>query len=309
MRGALHPRHASRPPRSLHVALPVGLVVTALGALWALSDAPSAAESAPLPPAPSVVAHLPGVDVSAVAPADPCADAAVRDALASGDDEAAVTAFGGGMAFRDAVVTGNAPCVSLSDPNRHWVVVNKSRALEPADHEPAGMTEASVQMTTASHLIDEDAASALAEMAAALRDAGAGELGMNNAYRSYGLQVSNYSDQVAQSGQSVVDLSSARPGFSEHQTGFAVDVVACGSGCGEIGAFGGTSESDWVAAHSWEYGFIIRYEPGQTGTTGYEPEPWHLRYVGPALAAAYHEGGFRSLEEFFGLPAAPDYPH
>ena len=43
--------------------------------------------------------------------------------------------------------------------------------------------------------------------------------------------------------------------------------------------------------------------------TGYEPEPWHLRYVGPELAAAYHEGGFHSLEDFFGLPAAPDYAH
>lgn len=310
MSDALHARHASRPSRGLRIALPIGLAVTALGALWALTDAPVAADAtAPAPPIPAVAAQLPGVVVGSVAPADPCADPAVTDALAAGDDEAAIAAFGGGSAFRDAVVAGNAACVSLTDPTRRWVVVNKATPLAPADYEPAGMTEGPIQMTTASRLIREDASAALADMAAALNAAGAGKLGMNNAYRSYRLQVSNYSGQVASAGQETADLSSARPGHSEHQTGLAVDVVACSAGCGEIGAFGGTPESDWIAAHAWEHGFIVRYEAGATGTTGYEPEPWHLRYVGPALAAAYHEGGYHTLEEFFGLPAAPDYAH
>jgi D-alanyl-D-alanine carboxypeptidase len=302
------PRHGARPSRSLLFALPVGLAVTALGALWALADVPAIPEAA-APPVPSVAAQLPGIEVDATPAADPCSEPAVVDALSVGDDEGAIDAFGGGMAFRDAVAAGNAPCISLTDPTRRWVVVNKTLSLTPADYAPAGMVEAPVQMTTASHLIRQDAAAALGEMAEALRAAGAGELGMNNAYRSYGLQVSNYSGQVASVGQAAADLGSARPGFSEHQTGLAVDVVACTGGCGEIGAFGGTPESDWVAAHAWEYGFIVRYEAGATGTTGYEPEPWHLRYVGPALAAAYHEGGFRTLEEFFGLPAAPEYAH
>lgn len=304
----MHARHAARPSRTLLVALPIGLAVTALGALWALADVPPAADAA-APPVPVVAAQLPGVDVAAVAPADPCADPAVTDALAAGDDEGAIAAFGGGAAFRDAVVAGNAPCISLSDPVRRWVIVNKLSPLVPADYEPVDMIEGPIEMTTASRLIRGDPSAALADMAAALNAAGAGELGMNNAYRSYRLQVSNYSGQVASAGQETADLSSARPGFSEHQTGLAVDVVACSSGCGEIGAFGGTTESDWIAAHAWEYGFIVRYEAGATGTTGYEPEPWHLRFVGPALAAAYHEGGYHTLEEFFGLPAAPDYPH
>ena len=51
----------------------------------------------------------------------------------------------------------------------------------------------------------------------------------------------------------------------------------------------------------------MRYESGQTGTTGYEWEPWHLRYIGTDLAAAYHDGGFHTLEDFFGLDPAPDY--
>ena len=85
--------------------------------------------------------------------------------------------------------------------------------------------------------------------------------------------------------------------------------MACDAGCGGLDGFGATRQSEWVAAHAWEYGFIVRYEQVGTPVTGYAPEPWHLRYVGTELAAAYHEGGFHTLEEFFGLPAAPDYEH
>lgn len=311
MSDAVHPMHASRPPRVLAFALPVGLAVTALGALWALADVPPAAEAVavPLPPAPAVVAALPAVELAAVEAVDPCSDAAVTDALAAGDDESVIAAFGDGTSFRDAVVAGTAPCISLTDPTKRWVVVNKMFPIGPIDYEPAGMVEGPVQMTTSSRLIRDDAAAALSDMAAELNRAGAGELGMNNAYRSYRLQSANYSGQVAAAGQEAADLGSARPGHSEHQTGLAIDVVACSGGCGGIDAFGGTVESDWVAAHAWEYGFIVRYEEVGTGTTGYDPEPWHLRYVGPALAAAYHDGGYHTLEEFFGLPAAPDYGH
>ena len=85
-------------------------------------------------------------------------------------------------------------------------------------------------------------------------------------------------------------------------------MVACGAGgCGGLDDLAGTAQGDWVAEHAWEYGFIVRYEEGFTGVTGYVPEPWHLRYVGTDLARHYHEGGWHTLESFFGLPAAPDY--
>ncbi|WP_175986695.1 M15 family metallopeptidase [Microbacterium tenebrionis] len=308
MSDARYPRHASRPHRALSVALPIGIAVTALGALWALADVPMAVDAA-VPPVPAAAGELPGVEVASTLAADPCADTAVAGALDAGDDEALVAAFGGGAAFREAVVAGNAPCISLADPTRAWVVVNKARPLVPTDYVPADLVASPIQQTTASRLIHPDAATALAAMSTDLADAGAGSLGMNNSYRSYLLQVSNYTGFVSTEGQENADRGSARPGFSEHQTGLAVDVVACSAGCGEIAGFGGTPESDWVAAHAWEYGFIVRYESGATGTTGYEPEPWHLRYIGPSLAAAYHEGGYHTLEAFFGLPAAPDYAH
>ena len=90
--------------------------------------------------------------------------------------------------------------------------------------------------------------------------------------------------------------------------GLAADVVSCADGCGSIDTFGGTDAGAWVAQNGWQYGFIVRYVAGETPVTGYDPEPWHLRYVGVSLATAYHDGGYGSLEQFFGLPAAPAYP-
>lgn len=308
MSGAHHPRHASRPSRVLTIALPVGLAVTVLGILWAIVDAPAAAD-AELPPRPVIAAQLPGVDVGGVVAADPCADPLVTDALAAGDDEMAVAAFGGGGAFREAVVAGNAPCVSLSDPTRIWVVVNKTRPLDPLAFEPTSLTGAALAATTGSDRLRTDASDALGALARAAGESGAGVIGMNNGYRSYDLQIATYSGFVDAEGVAGADQGSARPGFSEHQTGLAADVVACDDSCGDIDAFGGTAQAAWVAEHAWEYGFVVRYESGASDRTGYMPEPWHLRFVGPQLAAAYHEGGYHTLEEFFGLPPAPDYAH
>ncbi len=308
MSGAHLPRHASRPSRVLTVALPIGLLVTALGILWAIADAPAAAE-AELPPVPVVAAQLPGVDIGGVVASDPCADPVVTDALGAGDDEAAIAAFGGGAAFRDAVVAGNAPCISLSDPARLWLVVNKARPLAPLDFEPASLSGVDLAATTSSDRLRPDARDGLNALARAADVSGAGVIGINNGYRSYDLQMSTYSGFVASAGVAGADQGSARAGFSEHQTGLAVDVVACDDGCGDIDAFGSTAQAAWVQEHAWEFGYVVRYESGATDRTGYMPEPWHLRYVGHQLAAAYHEGGFHTLEEFFALPAAPDYPH
>ena len=306
MSEATHPRHASRRSRALVFALPVGVAVTALGALWSLAEVPADA-GADERPVPAAAAQLPAIDVEATIAADPCADAAVQIALAAGDDAATIAAFGGGEPFRAAVAAGNAPCISLSDPERIWVVVNKARPLEPASFQPSELVDVEMQATSRSDTLREEAASAIDALAAGVSDAGAGTLGMNNGYRSFGLQQTTYSGHVDARGQSAADEVSARPGHSEHQTGLALDVVSCSGGCGGIHDFGGTTESDWVIAHAWEHGYIVRYESGRTGITGYAPEPWHLRYIGPELAAAYHAGGYTTLEEFFGLEAAPGY--
>lgn len=304
-----HAQHAA--PRSpiRGPALPIGVAITAVGMMLSLMSAPLESAGPDPMPEPAAVMQVPSVKVGATTAADPCADAAVQQSIANGDDAATIAGFGGGARFREAVVAGNAPCISLTDPARIWVVVNKSLPLNPPEYEPSPLDSVPLQMTTLSGRVRADVAEAVGAMADAAADAGAGRLGANNGYRSYGLQVTTYASHVRSQGQADADAGSARPGHSEHQTGLALDVVACGAGCGGLDGFGGTAQSDWVAAHAWEYGFIVRYEQVGTPVTGYAPEPWHLRYVGTDLAAAYHDGGFHTLEEFFALPAAPDYEH
>ncbi len=303
---ATQPRHAWRPPFAIRIATPIGVLVTALASLFTLC---SELKPVPVPPAPAAALALPSVALDAERAHNPCALPEVQASLAAGDDEATVAAFGGGEQFRAAVVVGNAPCIALDDPQRLWVVVNKLRPLAPTDYAPASLGRIGLAATSPSTGLVEDAVTALGEMADAARAAGVGAIGVNNGYRSYRLQQTTYALHVREQGQSGADAGSARPGHSEHQTGLAVDVIACSPRCGGLDEFGSTPQGAWVAEHAWEYGFVVRYEQGETGTTGYLPEPWHLRYIGRELAAAYHHGGYRTLEAFFGLPAAPDYRH
>ncbi len=235
-----------------------------------------------------------------------CEQSAVTDALESGSDADVIAAFGGADAFRTAVSGGDAPCIDLAEAGRIWVVVNKHQALDPIDYWPVPQARADgVQRTSGGHM-RADVADALEQLASAAANE-VGAIGVNSGFRSYEFQIGTYNGYVDSLGRESADLTSARPGHSEHQTGLAVDVIACSNGCGGIERFGSTAQADWVAENAWRFGFIVRYESGQTGTTGYEWEPWHLRYIGTDLAAAYHDGGFHTLEDFFGLDPAPDY--
>lgn len=302
------------------IAVPVTIAATGAssspdrdGAASLAGGAPSAsslpvpAQQGDAPPPADDDAADGGADGADAASDDVCADPAVQQALASGSDTDVVTAVGGGEAFRAAVAGGDAACLSLTEAHRTWVVVNKLTPLDPLDYRPDPLVFTAGMQRTDSGYLRGDVATALAELADAAVAEGAGVLGLNSGFRSYATQVSTYDSHVRGLGQEGADLVSARPGHSEHQTGLAVDVVACGDGCGGLEAFGGTPQSDWVAANSWRFGFIVRYAEGATGTTGYEWEPWHLRYLGVDLATAYHQGGYATLEDFFGLDAAPGY--
>jgi len=238
---------------------------------------------------------------------NPCTDAAFTAALAAHDTEAAVSAAGGGAAFREEVVTGEAPCVRLDDPSFTWVVVNKQRPYSPKDYTPSPVVAPGGVQVINGGSLRSDAAAGLSDMVAAAKQAGAGAIALDSGYRSYRTQVTSYGVQVTSRGSSGADLVSARPGFSEHQSGLAGDVVACARSCGTLDMLAGTPQDQFILAHAWEYGWVVRYEAGRTPVTGYASEPWHLRFIGVQLAKAYHDGGFHTLEEFFGLPAAPSY--
>ena len=115
---------------------------------------------------------------------------------------------------------------------------------------------------------------------------------MASGYRSYATQASIYDDSVARSGQAVADMTTARPGHSEHQTGLAIDVNDTD--------FASTPEAAWLADHAHEYGFIIRYPQGKEEITGFSYDPRHIRYLGIETATAIFTSGL-TLEEYLGI--------
>lgn len=197
---------------------------------------------------------------------------------------------------------------SLDDPTSLWVVINKLRGTNPPGYEPPDLVTVPITYANYNNQLRAEAAAALGEMEAAFFAETGSHFQAQSAYRPYGEQAGIYEGWVASLGQEAADLTSARPGFSEHQTGWAVDINSIPSDpCNLEPCFGETPTAQWLKANSWKYGFIVRYPEGKTPITGYEYEPWHMRYVGLDLAAEMQETGIDTLEEFFGLPAAPDY--
>ena len=195
---------------------------------------------------------------------------------------------------------------SLDDPASYWVVVNKLRPLNPADFVAPDLVAVAVDYVYTPQLRAEPAAQVVAMFAAFNAESGL-VMQSQSAYRSYSAQVSTYNGWVSKLGQAGADLTSARPGHSEHQTGLAIDVSALPANCSLDQCFADTAQGQWLAQHAWEYGFVLRYPNGYTNITGYEFEPWHYRYVGLDLAKEFHDTGATTLEEFFGLAAAPTY--
>jgi D-alanyl-D-alanine carboxypeptidase len=127
-------------------------------------------------------------------------------------------------------------------------------------------------------------------------------LKIESAFRSYAYQVAVHDEVVANQGSAAADQVSARPGYSEHQTGLAVDIITpAHPGCDLAECFATTRAGRWLAASSWRYGFIVRYTRANEAFTGYHPEPWHIRYVGRPLASQMRATQITSLEQVFHL--------
>lgn len=117
-------------------------------------------------------------------------------------------------------------------------------------------------------------------------------------YRSYDEQDQLYKDYVARDGEKAANQYSAKPGQSEHQTGLSFDVGTNKATYDFRKSFGNTDEGKWIKNHAHEYGFIVRYLKGKEYITGYQYEPWHLRYVGKDLAKKIYKQNV-TLEEYF----------
>ncbi|KQM60995.1 hypothetical protein ASF79_01000 [Agreia sp. Leaf335] len=199
---------------------------------------------------------------------------------------------------------------SIDDPTSIWFVVNKTRPIpDAANYVPPDLVSLRSDIPNPNGFpLRQEAADALAVMVDAASAETGQQLVAQSGYRSYGIQVNAYNRYVGQLGTAGADLTSARPGFSEHQTGMAIDLLATGSGCSLDGpCFGDTTAGQWLAANAYRFGFLLSYPADKTAVTGYEYEPWHFRYIGVDLSTEMHNEGVTTLEEFFGLPAAPGY--
>ena len=162
------------------------------------------------------------------------------------------------------------------------MVVNKKHKL-PADYNPG------------ENLI---AGEKVRELIQKMQDLGFSISNQYSGFRSYEYQTQLYQNYVNKDGKEAADTYSARPGYSEHQTGLAFDILN-GSG----GLLGENPQDEraieWLHSHAHEYGFIVRFQEGKEAITGYQAEAWHLRYVGDIAEKIYTSK--QTLEEYFGV--------
>lgn len=143
-----------------------------------------------------------------------------------------------------------------------------------------------------------DDPTALAKLQQLQRDAQAQGINISNSYsgyRSYQYQTNLYNNYVNQHGEEAANTFSAKPGFSEHQTGLTFDLKDFNGQLVED-----PITSQWIKDNCAKYGFILRYPEGKEDITGYIYEPWHLRYVGEEVANQIMNNN-TTLEQYLGV--------
>lgn len=166
----------------------------------------------------------------------------------------------------------------------------------PEQYEPPDLVPASEAGYSAEHRIRAFVVDDLNRMRNAILEAGIPEVALLAAHRSLDDQRALFDARVAELGAEAAAAGTARAGHSEHHLGTTIDVRLVGES--DVDAtFGATPTGQWLAEHSWEYGFVVSYPEGADDVTCYKYEPWHLRYVGPDLAGRVHSSGL-TLREY-----------
>ena len=177
--------------------------------------------------------------------------------------------------------------------NTIQILVNKHYYL-PKDYVPKNLEAISNRYALSGMKLVSEAKEAYEKMA---KDAEKQDLNIvaMSTYRSYNYQVNLYNRYAKQDGKEKADTYSGRPGYSEHQTGLAMDVYNKKE---DYTRFEKTEEFKWMQKHAHEYGFILRYPKGKEKETGYQYESWHYRYVGEEIAKYIYNNNI-SFEEYY----------
>jgi len=184
------------------------------------------------------------------------------------------------------------------------ILVNREHEV-PKDYVPKDLVEVNVRFSPGTaiqqKMMQKTAAEALEALFDQAQNEGIKLYGVSG-YRSYDYQKMIYERKVNAVGKTEADKYVAYPGQSEHHTGLAMDVIN-EEGVSELltANFGETKEGQWLEENAHKFGFIIRYPEGKEHITGYNYEPWHLRYVGKEAAQIIKSRGLvleEYLEEF-----------
>lgn len=183
----------------------------------------------------------------------------------------------------------------VEDPNNLLVLVNKYNFL-PNNYKPEDLT-----YVPGAYGNNVPMREVIKEPFLELQKAAEEEIGIilkpTTAFRDQSFQNTLYNNYVAKDGVEAADTYSARPGFSEHQTGLAIDLkntlISSSTRLND-------SDFEWLSNNAHRFGFIIRYPKEKVDITGYQFENWHIRYVGLNIAKTIYENNL-TLEEYIDL--------
>ena len=176
--------------------------------------------------------------------------------------------------------------------NTNLLLVNKYNYLTE-DYVPNNLENISTTYARSGMQLVKEAKEAFETLSENAKKEGMNVIAMSS-YRSYDYQVNLYNNYVAQDGKEAADKYSARPGYSEHQTGLAVDVYNLDL---PYTSFEETEEFTWMQENAYKYGFILRFPKDKVDITGYQYESWHYRYVGKKVAKEIKDNNL-TLEEY-----------
>ncbi|WP_460012304.1 M15 family metallopeptidase [Lysinibacillus sp. CTST325] len=189
---------------------------------------------------------------------------------------------------------------TVADPESITVLVNKKNGF-PEGYEPKDLVYPNVPFIfnekIEKRMMREEAAKYLEKMFHAANKQNIHLAGVS-AYRSSQTQTTLFNNYVERDGIEKAKTYSAVPGTSEHQSGLAIDVSGSDGSCAADDCFANTEEAAWLEDNAHKYGYIIRFPKDKENITGYQYEPWHIRYIGVNLATELYNKGL-TLEEYY----------
>ena len=176
----------------------------------------------------------------------------------------------------------------------HLMLTNKFNSLDNTYNSDSMVTVSKQYSYGENQMLTEETFNAFLNMFNAAKKENL-TLIINSSFRSYEDQEEVYNDLKSTRGEEYANKIAAKPGFSEHQTGMAVDIQTYGSKASTFEEF---DEFKWLSNNAHKYGFILRYPKDKEYLTGYEYESWHYRYVGVEAATYIHENNI-TFDEYY----------